>query len=517
MGPRGVTLSDEEYARQLQEEYDRESLRITMSLSRGQQHELNPHLALSSTEQRESQQQLFPFASAPPQQHTSAEDDVWSVRAISPSRSSEHDGEITNNQNSNASSMNDEEMARRLQFQQTFSNEASSRDLQQLQQDEQLARQLQLMEDQRGVAAIQSATPPPQPPPKSCFQQARRVICWSILVVVIAVSALLLFSFFSGQKLFVPNNGGGIGIGGIPNIYDPYKGTGGTMPTSKWETPGDVGLQITVYNALSSDWYPFFTEALQNWAFGHTPTSLLLFTQQVTTDSSCSSVSNVIKVCNGDYGDTGWKGINEAMVTSNGWITESTARMNDYYLSSASEGEKLYTMCHETGHAWGLNHQGISGFFFLPFTQYKIHFMFFHILFDSVFSLFFWKDENFYNKDLGSCMDYVPDPQNNQKPNAKDFEILYDLYGYIPNGTSTASMYSGRQLGRRRQQQLSQKENMESTLLSERPLFISFAERSSDPNRPHPPWRLLKRTKGTEVHVLELHNGFRMISHVMLA
>lgn len=389
MGPRGVALSDEEYARQLQEEYDRESLRMMMSLSRGQQHELNPDLALSSTEHRQSQQQLFPFASAPPQQYTSADDDVWSVRAISPSRSSEHEGEITNNHNSNAFPMNDEELARQLQFQQTVSNEASSRDQQQLQQDEQLARQLQLMEDQRGVVAIQSATPPAQPPPKSCFQHARRVICWSLLVVVIVVSALLLFSFFSGQKVFIPTNGGGIGIGGIPNIYDPYKGTGGTIPTSKWETPGDVGLQITVYNALSSDWYPYFTEALQNWAFGHTPTSLLLFTQQVTTDSACSSVSNVIKVCNGDYGDTGWKGINEAMVTSNGWITESTARMNDYYLSSASEGEKLYTMCHETGHAWGLNHQGMFGFSFFILRKTKYLFCKFMFLFDSVFSPFF--------------------------------------------------------------------------------------------------------------------------------
>jgi hypothetical protein len=126
------------------------------------------------------------------------------------------------------------------------------------------------------------------------------------------------------------------------------------------------------------------------------------------------------------------------------------------------------------------------------------------------------KDENFYNKDLGTCMDYVPDPQKNQKPNAKDFEILYDLYGYIPNGTSTTSMYSGRQR-RRQQQERRRKEDEESHVLSKRPPFISFAERSSDPNRPHPPWRLLRRTQGTELHVLELDNGFRMISHVMLA
>jgi len=524
-------LSDEEYARQLQEEYDREAMRIMMSVSQGQQHEPNPQLSLSLTEPRQqSQRQLFPFASAPPQQQSLAADDIWSVRAISPSRSSEQEGEITNNNDPStpAPPRNDEELARQLQLEHSpSSNEVGSRsrsrDLQQLQQDEQLARQLQLMEDQRG-AAIQSTTPHPlQPstPPKSCFQKARSIICWSLLVVVVVISVLLIFSFFSGKNVFIPSNGGGIGISGMPNIYDPYKGTGGTMPTSKWETNGDDGLQITVYNALSSDWYPYFTQALQNWAFGHTPTSLLLFTQQVTTDSSCSSISNAIKVCNGDYGETGWKGINEAMVTSNGWITESTARMNDYYLSSASDGEKLYTMCHETGHAWGLNHQGTAKYYVSIHTIYIYIFVFLpfihFVLFMSYFHLFLLpKDENFYNKDLGTCMDYVSNPQDNPKPNAKDFKILYDLYGYIPNGTSATSMYSGRQRGRQ-QQELRRKKHVESTIVSKRPPFISFAERSSDPNRPHPTWRLLRRTQGTEVHVLELDHGFRMISHVMLA
>lgn len=356
MGPRGIMVSDEEYARQLQDEYDREAMRMSYSVPQQQQQERpSPQFSILEEEEGTQQQYSSSYPSAPSRDYE-YDDDIWSLRAIPATNPSADEND------------NDEELARKLQQQQTIFDEAEQRHLQQLQQDEQLARQLQLMEDQRAAAAAavqpthtsnsQPTTTPP--PPKSCFQKARKILCWSFLVAVIAVAAILMFSFFSGKNIIIPINGGS--GNGIPNIFDPYKGTGGTFPTSKWETSSsESGVQLTVYNALSSDWYPYFTQALQNWAFGHTPTSLLLYTQQAATDSSCSSISNAIKVCNGDYGDTGWKGINEAMVTSNGWITESTARMNDYYLSTASDGEKLYTMCHETGHAWGLNHQGKEG------------------------------------------------------------------------------------------------------------------------------------------------------------
>jgi hypothetical protein len=105
-------------------------------------------------------------------------------------------------------------------------------------------------------------------------------------------------------------------------------------------------------------------------------------------------------------------------------------------------------------------------------------------------------------------MDYVSDPQNNQKPNDKDFEILYELYGYIPNGTATTTnSFSGRQ---RRQQQIM------ASSVSPRPNFISFTE-GNHPDRQQYPWRLLQRTKEKEIHTLDLDNGYRMITHVMLA
>lgn len=104
-------------------------------------------------------------------------------------------------------------------------------------------------------------------------------------------------------------------------------------------------------------------------------------------------------------------------------------------------------------------------------------------------------------------MDYVLDPENNSKPNAKDFEILYELYGYIPNGTSTSNSSSRRHKQRQ----------MDVVELSSRPAFISFTERNNHQQHQHHPWRLLKRTKNNELHVLDLGNGHHMIARVMLA
>ncbi len=79
-------------------------------------------------------------------------------------------------------------------------------------------------------------------------------------------------------------------------------------------------------------------------------------------------------------------------------------------------------------------------------------------------------------------MDYVLDPENNSKPNAKDFEIQMDVVE-----------------------------------LSSRPAFISFTERNNHQQHQHHPWRLLQRTKNNEWHVLDLGNGYHMIARVMLA
>ncbi len=84
-------------------------------------------------------------------------------------------------------------------------------------------------------------------------------------------------------------------------------------------------------------------------------------------------------------------------------IIASKAKLNEFYLNFESDAQKLYTSCHELGHGFGLPH---------------------------------W-DENFYNKDLGNCMDYTQNPHKSSKPDASNFLYLAQLYGGRDVSTNT--------------------------------------------------------------------------------
>merc|ERR1719356_1188573 len=71
--------------------------------------------------------------------------------------------------------------------------------------------------------------------------------------------------------------------------------------------------------------------------------------------------------------------------------------MNEYYLLNADYDERLYTMCHELGHGYGLPHT----------------------------------DENFNNKDQGNCLDYTNKPSNNLRPGVANCNRLLSMYGSV--------------------------------------------------------------------------------------
>ena len=60
---------------------------------------------------------------------------------------------------------------------------------------------------------------------------------------------------------------------------------------------------------------------------------------------SAAVLSECCSVCNGDYGDTGYHGVNEILVFGD-TITASVAKLNEFYLSRSTEARKQYTMCH---------------------------------------------------------------------------------------------------------------------------------------------------------------------------
>jgi hypothetical protein len=152
---------------------------------------------------------------------------------------------------------------------------------------------------------------------------------------------------------------------------DPFDGLNQTY---SWPNNG-TGLKLTILNALEDVWNPYFYKAIEEWDDGD-PDSLTLSTEiRPSPDFNCTSERGYIKVCNGNYGSTGWTGINRVVMGGNSNLLSSVARMNDYYFRSSSSSasysnedsvteskdgsnndadSRQYTMCHEIGHGFGL-------------------------------------------------------------------------------------------------------------------------------------------------------------------
>ena len=170
---------------------------------------------------------------------------------------------------------------------------------------------------------------------------------------------------------------------------DPRVGDNSTLLWKKYD-PQNGGLSLTLRNALDENWQEEFKLAVADWQESD---ALVLTPQQVDVDYSCTPVEGTMVVCNGNFGDTGWVGINENSVQG-GRIIQSVAKMNEYYLRNAEFAHRRYTMCHEIGHGFGLPHT----------------------------------DENPYNSNQGNCLDYTDDPEDNLLPGDVNMNKLRGMY-----------------------------------------------------------------------------------------
>lgn len=100
----------------------------------------------------------------------------------------------------------------------------------------------------------------------------------------------------------------------------------------KWNNYGRKGLTLVVMNALNENWSNIFNNAVGSWSAGNplsNDRSLNLLTVEVPHDPECVAIPGRIKVCNGDYGDTKWVGLN-TVTLQDGFIKNSVARMNNF-------------------------------------------------------------------------------------------------------------------------------------------------------------------------------------------
>jgi hypothetical protein len=170
------------------------------------------------------------------------------------------------------------------------------------------------------------------------------------IILILGLAGGLTYYFLTKNKV-IPNQ---LNID-WPTLEDFHREApwNATDPSGaqRWENGGQ-GLSLTVLNALDSSWYTYFEAAVADWEAGLDGIDpLTLTTKVVTAETECTPETGFQKVCNGDYGDTGWNGINTILTSGSDLIIQSSAaRMNEYYLAHGSDALRQYTMCHELGH-----------------------------------------------------------------------------------------------------------------------------------------------------------------------
>lgn len=167
---------------------------------------------------------------------------------------------------------------------------------------------------------------------------------------------------------------------------------------------------LTLGDNVSSAWDSHLRRTASDWS-----ASVVLDATIVagsTRRATCLPTTGRVEVCNSTYGDTGWLGLTQ-LWTSGDHITQATVRVNDTYFDSPKYDTPAYrksAICHEIGHTLGLDHQ----------------------------------DEDFWNPNLGTCMDLTNDPRSNQHPDRRDYRVLKSIYVHTDSTTTTATAPEGR-------------------------------------------------------------------------
>lgn len=175
----------------------------------------------------------------------------------------------------------------------------------------------------------------------------------------------------------------------------------------------DAPLRAPVGNNVSSDWTVSLQLAVGEWRVSDVLDVPLAAGQ--THPRKCDPVDGTMQICSYSYGLRGWLGI-ATVWTSGDHILAATTKLNDSYFGAGStyntQAWRDLVTCQEVGHDFGLAHQ----------------------------------DENFYNQNLGTCMDYTDDPEgtlhaynaglSNVAPNMHDYDELDIIYDGHSEGTS---------------------------------------------------------------------------------
>lgn len=124
-------------------------------------------------------------------------------------------------------------------------------------------------------------------------------------------------------------------------VQNPFVGTDprGYTDAQKWNSNGR-GLTLTVENALETRYDAYFDEYIEKWQASN---ALSLTVTRLDHQPECEPSTGRLKVCNGNYGRTDWRGL-ATYLLHNGEISFCTAQLNDYFLDEEGAIQQRYTM-----------------------------------------------------------------------------------------------------------------------------------------------------------------------------
>lgn len=281
--------------------------------------------------------------------------------------------------------------------------QAAARRVAQEMEDAEIAQRLSLYEQE--VAANQVQESQANNRSHLIWHRLLPLLCCAVAIIV---SLLFVLNVFDGEKV----------RNGINDWVDPFKGdvaingspapggpTGIAADQMAWKTNGQGGLNLEILNAMDDRWTQPLSVAVQNWDDGYPIDSLTLRVTRVSIDPTCTEETGKLKICNADYGNTRWRGLNNLLLNRQTQeIVSSSAKMNEFYLEQESNDQKLYTLCHGTSlmmYGWMCGYLG--------YHDYHLSHTIATLLLAELghgFGLPHW-DEDFFNRDMGNCMDYT--------------------------------------------------------------------------------------------------------------
>jgi len=192
-----------------------------------------------------------------------------------------------------------------------------------------------------------------------------------------------------------------------------------------WPSDGH-GVDLTVNTAITANWTAHVNAGIADWE----KSRKLSFTMQAATGVNtkrCPPIYGQILVCSDSYGQRGWLGL-ATIWLSGGHIVQGLTELNETYFAMPfynTTAWRRLVACQEIAHDFGLDHQ----------------------------------DENFYNTNLGTCMDYTVAPSggvyngvdygpSNVAPNDHDYDQIIDIYSHDDGTSSPATNFGVREIGK---------------------------------------------------------------------